>query len=304
MRHILIAFCLVFISMPCIAATDSEAGISGAAFLKIGIGARPTALGGAYASIANDSYGAFWNPAGLTGVKEKELTVTRIEWFQDINQNYIGYAQNAGKSGAFGLSVNQLMIDNMIKRDVNGVNLGRFNASDLALTASYAYKTASNMQLGINAKYLKQEIDVESTKGMAFDLGMIYKSIEAPFSFALVVQNLGKGIKFRTQSDPLPTNIKSGFSYTYDETGLTIAMDVNFPNDNKTYGNVGIEYPVTPEFSVRAGYQRFFGGDAGEAKGDTWGFGYRTEKLDVGYSFVSYGTLGNTHTITLTGFFD
>src|SRR5210317_1200826 len=43
-------------------------GTSSMAFLKIPVGARAEAMGGAYVAVANDAFAAFWNPAGIAQV--------------------------------------------------------------------------------------------------------------------------------------------------------------------------------------------------------------------------------------------
>ncbi len=41
----------------------AKVGTVGAQFLKIGIGARGAAMGGAYEAISNDVTAVFWNPS-------------------------------------------------------------------------------------------------------------------------------------------------------------------------------------------------------------------------------------------------
>ena len=50
-----------------------RAGISTAQFLKIGVGARASALGDAFVAIANDASALYWNPAGLVQFKNDEI---------------------------------------------------------------------------------------------------------------------------------------------------------------------------------------------------------------------------------------
>jgi len=46
-----------------------------AAFVDIGYGARPMGMGGAYTGLSDDVNAIFWNPAGLTLLRESQLTV-------------------------------------------------------------------------------------------------------------------------------------------------------------------------------------------------------------------------------------
>ena len=47
-------------------AQNRKAGITGAAFLKVPVGARAAALGSAYTTIEGDANQLFWNPAGIS----------------------------------------------------------------------------------------------------------------------------------------------------------------------------------------------------------------------------------------------
>ena len=42
--------------------------------LTKGVGARPLAMGGAFAAAANDATAAYWNPAGLALIDDIEIT--------------------------------------------------------------------------------------------------------------------------------------------------------------------------------------------------------------------------------------
>ena len=52
----------LFISSTIVSQTVSKTGTTAAQFLKIGIGARALALGGAYSAIADDASALYWNP--------------------------------------------------------------------------------------------------------------------------------------------------------------------------------------------------------------------------------------------------
>ena len=65
-KYIILA-CL-FISSTIVGQTVSKVGTTAAQFLKIGIGARALALGGAYSAIADDASALYWNPGGLSRI--------------------------------------------------------------------------------------------------------------------------------------------------------------------------------------------------------------------------------------------
>src|SRR5207302_10246043 len=57
----------------------NQVGTSGAAFLKIGPGARPAAMGEAFTGVADDIHAIYWNPAGLATLRSPELTGMHME---------------------------------------------------------------------------------------------------------------------------------------------------------------------------------------------------------------------------------
>ena len=54
----------ILIALCCYTVADAAEKYAGD-FLTLGVGARPLALGGSFAAIADDSTAAYWNPAGL-----------------------------------------------------------------------------------------------------------------------------------------------------------------------------------------------------------------------------------------------
>ncbi len=54
-------------------------------FLNIGAGARGLAMGSAQAASVSDGTAGYWNPAGLTGVKDNpELNIMHASYFSSI----------------------------------------------------------------------------------------------------------------------------------------------------------------------------------------------------------------------------
>ena len=72
-KMITIASCLLFVLTISVlqaqeqnyVANVSKTGTSAANFLRIGIGARALAMGGAFVAVADDPTAAYWNVAGL-----------------------------------------------------------------------------------------------------------------------------------------------------------------------------------------------------------------------------------------------
>ena len=71
-----------------------RAGTATAQFLKIGVGARATAMGDAFVAVANDASALYWNPAGISQFQTNEIIVSQTNWFVDIQHQFLVFFMN------------------------------------------------------------------------------------------------------------------------------------------------------------------------------------------------------------------
>jgi hypothetical protein len=58
---------------------------TGFTFMRIGVGARPVGMGGAYTAVADDANALFWNPAGLALAPGFCADVTMMKLLQSVS---------------------------------------------------------------------------------------------------------------------------------------------------------------------------------------------------------------------------
>jgi len=290
-------------------ASSSEAnnvGTTGAAFLKIGLGARPAALGGSYVAVADDLNAIHYNPAGLSQLDKTEVSATYLNYFQDINYGFVAGAVPVTDLGVFGVSVAYLMLDGIETRAENEQILDtNAGANDLNVVVSYAKADiVSGLSAGINAKLISEKIVSHKALTFAADIGALHSGLIDNLNLGLAVQNLGPGLKFIDERDPLPINIKIGAAYRMLDKALLVSADADYyVIDQKAYVQFGAEYAVMEMIYPRVGYR--VGGDLGSLAGLGAGIGFRLPvgDLNIGldYAFTpSYGDLGkNGHRITI-----
>lgn len=91
-RVVGIAVGLAILVLPCLLHAQL---VEGLALEKLGVldlrgaGARPFAMGGAYTAVSNDAFGLMYNPAGLTEITRRELTVGLHFRSDDITNKYL-----------------------------------------------------------------------------------------------------------------------------------------------------------------------------------------------------------------------
>lgn len=274
-------------------AISSNAGEAGANFLKIGVSARASAMGEAFCAVADDISSIYYNPAGLAQIKQKTVGVMHTDWLQEVNYEFLAYAEPYREDKAFGVALSYLGMSKMKMKDINNETLGDFDAQDLALSIAYAQKINGKLYAGANLKFIQQKLEEEISSSAAIDIGLLYKRDD--LSFGSCLSNLGTGVKFIKDKESLPLNLKVGIAYKLLDNRVTLGLDINKPQDNNLNFGVGAEYQLTNNLSLRTGYNSK--NELGNGVG--FGAGIRLKKLSLDYCFLPYERLGDVQRVSL-----
>lgn len=305
----------------------TNSGTSAAAFLEIGIGARAEALGGAFTALANDASALYWNPAGLSQLQNISFTANHTRWLANTNFQYFGVVLPFGNNMVFGIGVTILdYIDNQPVRTINQPEgTGEFyDASDLAIGASYGMALTENFSFGLTAKYIRQSIWHETAESFAFDFGVLYITPLNGLNIGTSISNFGGemqldgsdlvrpydadpqnysndklNVLLKTDAFALPLLFRFGLSYSFtpfENHNFIIASDVIHPSNDVESLNAGIEYNFSDFLSLRGGYQSLF--DVNRENGLTLGFGVKnpfenTLNISFDYAYSKWGVLGD-----------
>ena len=297
MRRMLIILLLLIFSTSAFA----EAGKSAASFLRIGVGAKPSSLGEAYVGVSGDISSVYWNPAGLCGILNPELSFTHAFWFEDINySNFVAGAPLLGGYTAFGM--NALSVGEIKKYDKEGNPVNETYApEDISAVLSYA-KLIKNVSAGASVKFISSDIDGEKASAGTLDAGFLRDFRK--FAIGFSIQNIGTEMKYIKESDPLPMIVRIGISYPFDVLDLKMlaVADANYSRDVPFKFNAGInaDYFLNSfKFSIRIGAKSYAKG-LDELSRLTAGFGIEHNNIGFDYAFASFEDLGITHRISLT----
>jgi hypothetical protein len=156
-------------------------------FLRIGVGARAFALGGAVTAIAEDVTAGYWNPAGLMHLpRNYELGLMHSEYFAGIAKyDYAGFATKIDSSSRIGFSFIRLGVDDIPNtlnfREGNSFNyaaITAFSIADMALIISYArsIKRLPGLSFGTNLKIINRGVGQFGVGwGFGLDVGAQYR---------------------------------------------------------------------------------------------------------------------------------
>jgi hypothetical protein len=303
------------------------AGTTSATFLKLGAGARASAMGGAFTAVAYDPYAIYWNPAALASLEgEKNIGFFHNDHFQGLKQEFMLYTAPAEglaflkrrelRAGVWGAGLDYFYTPKDMERRSGAnesdplapisVSEGKFGAYDLALSAGYGWKYRKDLSLGFAIKAIRQSIDTKTGASAALDLGLLgdFNWLGEDFTAGLSVQNLGPGIKFISKSYDLPLVFKAGLSSRLPGSGALVALEADKPIDNYPSFILGAEYPLAAKLALRAGYKyRHLGNELGAWSGFSAGAGFTFGVFSFDYAFSPFGELGNSHRFSLNARF-
>jgi len=161
-------------------------------FLNIGAGARGLAMGGAQVASVNDGTAGYWNPAGLTAIKDYPvLSLMHAEYFAGIGK--YDYASLVipvtDKKRTIGISILRFGVDDipntlfLVEPDgsINYNNIRSFSSADYAFLFSYAqtlkHTDKKDLSIGVNAKVIHRNVgSFASAWGFGLDAGIQYKT--------------------------------------------------------------------------------------------------------------------------------
>jgi hypothetical protein len=289
---------LLLLSAPAFAGVE-KVGTTSAAFLKLGSGARPAAMGEAYVGVADDASGVAYNPAGMAQSLAGEFQATHTEWFRGLRYENLDAILSLGDGGMLGASFNFLAVPSLTRTEqvadtpdpsLNFREVGSFQPFDLQFSLAYARPVARNVLAGANFKLLSQSIDDRSTFGIGLDLGAIYRTPVEGLTAGFAAQNVGTPIKLKREAFDLPLLLRLGLGYRVFDEKLLLAFETDVPMDNALVLALGVEYNVAGRFFPRLGwrYNSIF---------NPWsaGLGMRTDQWGLDLSVVPFGELGLTY---------
>jgi tetratricopeptide (TPR) repeat protein len=304
---------LVVISFPTIAvgATGDEGSAAGIT-LRLDPGARSSALGSAYVAKSNDPLSLHFNPASLGAQIHTESLLTHfqlIDQVDGISFNHLSFVtplvQNQAGIGISLTSLDYGSLDHTRVQNRNPVTsgLGQFNAGDISASGAFGLSLTDRLKAGLTGTYFRSSIANYEANTFTGDIGVQYHLVPHGLVLGMAVRNLGGGITFIDQEDPLSTVYDLGVSSSWKVRGgvdaLNISADLVAPQDADMYLATGLEYGFYRTLFLRAGYN----GSQEADNGFTFGLGVHDRRFKINYSYVPVGELGNNQRITVSYIF-
>ena len=263
---------------------DERIGTAGAQELRIPVGSRGTALGGAALAAVSGADALYWNPAGLVRSNKAEVLLSHLRYIADMDLNYFAVSSRISRSAALGLSVKILSIGEIIATTEESPDgTGEiFSPHFSVLGVTYSSQLTDRVFFGVTAKVMGEQILTERAWGMAIDLGFQYVPGFRGLRLGIALKQFGPNMRFdgpglehhirlpetdpqasnrtvrtRLASFELPTCIELGAAYETvregrHKTTAVVTFRSNTMSENEY--QAGLEYTLGGLLSLRGGY--------------------------------------------------
>lgn len=224
-----------------------------ASFLRLGGSAKAMAMQGAMTAAAGDVDSLFYNPAGLSALGRKQISLTQSRLPLGSDYEAIGIGIPSGM-GAWGLGFTHLKSASLEERDEMGRLSGYFDQEDLSFSIGFSANIESVAGLGISLKQIKSRIGRDRGETIAGDIGVVARASGKPVWVGVSILNLGPGLNYHQKTEPLALTIAVGAAF---ELGSQLKGMIDLKKDHRekqTEVVSGVEYAVGSMLTLRGGY--------------------------------------------------
>jgi hypothetical protein len=292
-------------------ASAAGSAVTAAPSFNMVLGARGAAMGGAYSALADDAQSMAYNPAGLTELREVQLSASHLAWLDGVNDESVELGIPVFGLGAWGIGATYLYSSDQ-GRDNWGTPTGSFTDFDFSGQVAFALQLGDNASLGVEYKIIRQGYNAADNvagakldMGSAFDVGISRKAFDRKLNLYVGMDNAGTNLGLGATNAPLALTFKGAAAWHFSRN-LAAELDyLNEPYDllNTLRAGAEYQYPLGEDSSAafRVGYSYDSSVSAiGGLDGYSAGIGAQWQAWKVDYAFVPKGDLGLTQYITLT----
>jgi len=249
----------------------SKSGTAGLQFLKIGIGAKETAMGEAVASLVNNANSVFWNPSGIAFIENYEVSLSHNSWLASSKHNSAVFAFPL-MSFVFAVSAATLQIKEFEETTaLMPDGTGRMvSAGDYVFGLAAARRFTDRLSIGLQVKYVHEKLDDYSINNVLFDVGAVYATGFRDLTLGFSLQHFGPDMRLLNQDFRTPLLFRLSASdklMINEDFVLTGAAELVHPTDNNEWVNIGVELQLLKYVALRGGHRI----NVDEGK---WSFGF------------------------------
>ncbi len=235
------------------------------------VGSRASALGNA-TSTFQTVFSNFHNQAGLARISQISAGIA-------YKNNFL-LKETGLKSAAIAIPINEI--------GVIGASVSSFGFNDFAenkFGLAFAKSFGDKLSMGLQLDYLQTRfVEPYGSKGILFGQFGVQGQITEELSIGAHVYNPTRSSLDKTVNDRVPTILKTGIAYTFNDKLLTL-LEVEKDLEQAINVKAGIEYLVHEKVDVRFGINSL-------NRNVSFGAGIHLDDWEIGLASEYHQTLG------------
>ncbi len=259
-----------------------------------GAGGRALGMGGANVALANDASGIFWNPATLTMLPDRTVSLMYLPLPEGTSYSFAALGIPTVDYGSFALGAFLLSTGSIQRRDDQGRLTGEFSSSQQMFMLGYGKTLGRHLAIGGTIKLFGESFDNASSFGAGGDLGIKF-IVSDHLALGFNAQNLiAPSIRLERDKETLPRNFKGGLGvaipFSDGRNQLAIEVDVDKADKVDPAIHAGAELGFRHTYFLRGGY---------DVDQINFGAGVHLGFATFGYTFRTQSFFSPQHQITL-----
>lgn len=283
-------------------------------FLRLPISAHAAALGGDNITIIEDDPSLmFSNPALAASVSDMTVGLSYMNYMKGANYMGASFTKAMSDKATLAGGIQYMNYGKMKEVDENNVQLGEFNASEIAFEAIFSYELAKNLVGGITGKFITSYIGSYNSIAVGVDLGLNWYDPEHEWSVSAVAKNLGGQVKaYDDNFGKMPFDLQLGVSKTFAALPVRVSATLvdltHFNYRFINHLNLGAEVLLSESLWIGGGYNFRRANDMKIGVGDdesshgvgfSFGGGINLERFKLNLSYGKYHAASSSIMVNL-----
>ena len=283
-------------------------------FLRLPVSAHAAALGGDNITIIEDDPSLmFSNPALAASVSDMTVGLSYMNYMKGANYMGSSFTKAMNDKATLAGGIQYMNYGKMKEVDENNVQLGEFNASEIAVEAIFSYELAKNLVGGITGKFITSYIGSYNSIAVGVDLGLNWYDPEHEWSVSAVAKNLGGQVKaYDDNFGKMPFDLQLGVSKTFAALPVRVSATLvdltHFNYRFINHLNLGAEVLLSESLWIGGGYNFRRANDMKIGVGDdesshgagfSFGGGINLERFKLNLSYGKYHAASSSIMVNL-----
>ena len=283
-------------------------------FLRLPISAHAAALGGDNITIIEDDPSLmFSNPALAASVSDMTVGLSYMNYMKGANYMGASFTKAMSDKATLAGGIQYMNFGKIKEVDENNVQLGEFNASEIAVEAIFSYELAKNLVGGITGKFITSYIGSYNSIAVGVDLGLNWYDPEREWSLSAVAKNLGGQVKaYDDNFGKMPFDLQLGVSKTFAALPVRVSATLvdltHFNYRFINHLNLGAEVLLSESLWIGGGYNFRRANDMKIGVGDdesshgagfSFGGGINLERFKLNLSYGKYHAASSSIMVNL-----